>query len=140
MRQSRLRRFLRLHFLNAIRLAPGPWSLKWRLIWLAAPKVVLGVAALIEDENGRVLVLLSRHRCRWQLPGGTVNAGEQVERAVRREVREELGLELETSRLVGVFPDRAAMSQSVLFRSELAPGPIVLSEEHTEYRFVKFDD
>lgn len=65
----------------------------------------LGVGAIIVDA-GRVLL------CRrgkqpylgyWSIPGGAVEAGEPIIEALRREVREETGLEVEIVRLAEVF-------------------------------------
>lgn len=59
-------------------------------------KFTASVAALVTDEGGRVLLLnhLLRPRSGWGMPGGFIGHGEQPEAALRRELREETGLEL----------------------------------------------
>jgi 8-oxo-dGTP pyrophosphatase MutT (NUDIX family) len=60
------------------------------------------VAALVRDADGRVLLV--RHvEGRWQLPGGAVDPDERPDDAVRREAREEAGVELEPGAVLGVF-------------------------------------
>ena len=53
----------------------------------------IGVNALIFDE-GRVLLAHRRDIDWWNLPGGGMELNETVEEAIRREVREETGLEI----------------------------------------------
>jgi 8-oxo-dGTP pyrophosphatase MutT (NUDIX family) len=60
------------------------------------------VAALIRDDAGRVL-LVQHVEGRWQLPGGAVDPGERPAEACVRECREEASVEIETSRILGVF-------------------------------------
>src|SRR5437763_15513348 len=62
------------------------------LVYLGAPKVTLGVSAVIRDAQGRLLLL--RHTYRrpaWGLPGGLARRGEPPQEALARELREELG-------------------------------------------------
>jgi len=65
---------------------------------------LVGVGALIV-EGGRVL-LVQRGRPpapgKWSIPGGLVHVGESIRAAVRREVAEECGLDVEVHGLVGV--------------------------------------
>lgn len=65
----------------------------------------LGVGALIFD--GRKILLVERAKeplkGYWSLPGGIVEAGEKLEAAIRREVLEETGLEIEPVALFEIF-------------------------------------
>ncbi len=65
------------------------------------------VSAVIRDERGHVLLGRRADSREWGLPGGNVEIGEDVTRAIRREVREETGLEVTLMRLVGVYSDPA---------------------------------
>lgn len=64
-------------------------------------------AAVIRDQAGRVLLIRRGDGRGWSLPGGFVEPGERIADAVVREVREETGLEVEPTRLVGVYSDPA---------------------------------
>ena len=61
-------------------------------------------AACIRDEEGRILLLRrSDGDNMWGFPGGGVELGERVAETVVREVREEIGLEVEPVALIGVY-------------------------------------
>jgi len=59
-------------------------------------------AVAIFDDEGRVLLLehVFRPDSGWGLPGGFMSGGEQPEAGVRREIREEIGIELEAVELL----------------------------------------
>jgi ADP-ribose pyrophosphatase YjhB (NUDIX family) len=68
--------------------------------------VLTAAAACIRDETGRIL-LLRRADGLWSVPGGGLDPGERLDRAAAREVREETGLEVEPTVLIGVYSDPA---------------------------------
>lgn len=68
----------------------------------------LTVDCAIFDARGRVLLIRRGHdpfAGAYALPGGFVEVGETVEAACRREVLEEVGVEVGALRLVGVYSD-----------------------------------
>lgn len=68
------------------------------------PKVA--AAVIIEHDGGVVLLRRAQRDMahgRWILPGGHVDRWEVVEDAARREAREETGLEVELTDLLGVY-------------------------------------
>ncbi|WP_336644729.1 NUDIX hydrolase [Microbacterium sp. USHLN186] len=77
----------------------------------------LRVAAygIITDDEGNVLLArwVEGRRVAWTLPGGGLEAGEDPERAVRRELREETGFEIETTELLGIHSRVIPASQRV---------------------------
>ena len=66
------------------------------------PTHFVAVFGLIKNDAGDVLMIRSPHRG-WELPGGQVEAGEDLIQALQREVMEETGVQVEVGRLVGVY-------------------------------------
>lgn len=61
------------------------------------------VSAVIFDRRGRLLLQQRSDGGQWGLPGGSIEIGESVTDAVRREVNEETGLVVSVKRLIGVY-------------------------------------
>src|SRR5918912_3750917 len=73
-------------------------------VWLYEPRFTVTAGACVLDAEGRVLLLKHAFRAGsgWGIPGGFLEKGEQPEAALRRELREEVGLELAGARLAFV--------------------------------------
>lgn len=71
-------------------------SLQMKIIRTTQQTFTVSVAAIIINENDEVLLLdhVLRSRSSWGFPGGFINRNEQPENAVKREIKEETGLEL----------------------------------------------
>jgi 8-oxo-dGTP pyrophosphatase MutT (NUDIX family) len=68
-----------------------------------APLHVPSVGVIPRDEGGRILLVRDAATGLWQTVGGAMDPGESPEEAALREAREETGLQLELTRLVGAF-------------------------------------
>jgi 8-oxo-dGTP pyrophosphatase MutT (NUDIX family) len=93
---------------------------------------------LLADDEGRACFLLTRrtatlrsHARQWALPGGRIDTGESVEDAALRELREEVGLPLDTGSVLGLLDDYGTRSGFIITpvvawadaRAELVPNP-----------------
>ena len=65
--------------------------------------IVPGASMLIRNDEGHVLCLRRADDGRWQIPAGFIDLGESIAETAVREVREELGLEIEPLRVLGVY-------------------------------------
>lgn len=54
-----------------------------------------GCVCRVRDPEGRILLVKPRYRLDWGLPGGFLRRSEQPPEAIRRELREEIGIDLE---------------------------------------------
>jgi ADP-ribose pyrophosphatase YjhB (NUDIX family) len=108
------------------------------------PKV--GADAAIFDAQGRMLLVeRADDRC-WGLPAGWVDPNEAPLDTVRREAREELGLEVEPVQLVDVLFRPASVAYgphavvSVVYLCEVRGGEITLSHEVLAARYWGMDE
>jgi 8-oxo-dGTP pyrophosphatase MutT (NUDIX family) len=89
------------------------------------------VAALVDDDRGRVLLIRSfryaTDSLEWEIPAGVVDRGERIPAAARREVREETGYETRGHRQIYSFRPINGISNKtfhvVRCRSAGPPGP-----------------
>ena len=96
--------------------------------------VSVSSAVFIEDEQGRLLLLQQaseRKGFRWGPPAGGLEAHEDPIIGALRETREEIGVEVELSNLIGIYSvDRGDTSTGIgfVFRGNIVQGEIVLRE------------
>jgi 8-oxo-dGTP diphosphatase len=67
---------------------------------------LIGVGAVVFNARDEILLIKRGkppHYGRWMVPGGTLEWGETLEQAARREVKEETGVEIEIESLVEII-------------------------------------
>ncbi len=67
-----------------------------------SPRHIVAVMGLVSDTQGRVLLVKTERRG-WEPPGGQVELGEDLVTALKREVIEESGCDVEVQQLIGVY-------------------------------------
>ena len=99
-----------------------------------------GVAAIVRDDAGRILLHRRRVGGGWAPPSGAIEPGEDVRSALHRELVEETGLAVADLRLVAVYSDpeiqivpypdgRHVHFVTCLFACRVAGGTFVGSDE-----------
>lgn len=93
-------------------------------MWLINQKFLLGVAGVVVDERGFVLLLRHTYRPRypWGLPSGWVKRREQPHEALLREIHEETRLKAEICRIVDLQIRPAFPVLEVVYLCR--PGPL----------------
>lgn len=120
--------------------------LKWILgaLWRRTPKTLrllsvritqqrftVTVGGLVFDDRGRILLLkhVFRPGSGWGIPGGFIKAGEDPETALRRELLEETGLELEHVKIVQARTLRKIKQLEIVFECRPAGTAVATSVE-----------
>jgi ADP-ribose pyrophosphatase YjhB (NUDIX family) len=76
-------------------------------------------AAIFDDSGENVLLIKRRDNGRWEPPGGVLELDETIEDGLRREVREEIGAEIEVGPLTGVYKNMKQGIVALVFRCHL---------------------
>ena len=110
------------------------------------PTYRLAVKGIITDGGGRVLVLKRSGKSRefpgkWDLPGGKINAGEKIDIALMREIREETCLDVVPGTVIGKSESGTRLHRIIHLFVTIKEwhGDINLSREHDEYRWLDID-
>lgn len=109
----------------------------------------VGAGALLFNENGEILIVKPNYKDYWLIPGGTVDENESPRQGCLREIKEEIGLNLEKLDFVCVdyTTQKGEKTESfqfifnggVLIGDQIAK--IILEEkELDEYKFVKIEE
>jgi 8-oxo-dGTP diphosphatase len=117
----------------------------------AAP--IAGVGAVVLDAELRVLLVRRGQEPllgEWSLPGGALELGERLEDGVRREVREETGLDIEPEEIVAVFDHISHASDDparvrfhyvlVDYRCRVLGGTLMSATDATEARWATWNE
>ncbi|GLC30184.1 NUDIX hydrolase [Clostridium omnivorum] len=110
------------------------------------PVHIVAVGGLIENEEGQILMIKSPDRG-WEIPGGQVEAGETLTDALKREVKEETGIDIEVGDLRAVHsnitkrvqPDGVSPIGSIVsfgFTGRAVSGELTTSDESLEVTWV----
>ena len=95
------------------------------------PTHLVSVAGLVTNDRGEILLVNSPWRG-WEYPGGLIEPGETFEQALRREIREEAGVEIEILRFVGICKNVEKDIVNIDFACRYVSGELTTSEESTE--------
>lgn len=104
------------------------------------PRHVIGVAGVVVNGVGRALTVRRRSPQRWELPGGALELGEQIGEALVREVREEIGLDVEPLGLSGIYQNMTLGPVALVFVCRRIGGTERLSDETSDWRWVARDE
>lgn len=70
----------------------------------------VGCGAILLNNKSQILLLKRSQKCRnkagyWTIPGGKVEFNETVEKALKREIKEELSIDIEVKKLISLTND-----------------------------------
>lgn len=114
-----------------------------------APKpnsIVVAVTAFVLDDEDRVLLIRRTDNSLWALPGGAQDFGEYIAETVARETREESGIEVEATGIIGVYTNPNHLVEysngevrqqfSLCFKARYITGEPTPSDESSEVRWI----
>lgn len=112
--------------------------------------LVVAASAVVTDDQGRILLQRRADSGKWALPGGGMEVTDSLPGTAVREVKEETGLDVEVTGLVGTYTDprhviaytdgEVRRQFNVCFRARVVGGSLAISDESLELRWVDPSD
>jgi ADP-ribose pyrophosphatase YjhB (NUDIX family) len=105
--------------------------------------IVLSVAGFIFNEKGQLLIVKKSTNEQidaglWTVPGGKIYPHENIVDGLRREIQEEVGLEVENLQWIGedVFPELDIMFHAEHFTCKATSSDVKLEKKLIEYKWI----
>ncbi len=105
----------------------------------------IGIKAVIVNKDKALVVADPRFKG-YDLPGGKIDEGESIEQALRRELKEELGLEkFKMGELLFAIEKYGYKVEGIsimliFYKVEATINKITLNDEHSEYRWIEKEE
>jgi len=100
----------------------------------------VSVAGVVTDDHRRALLIQRRDNHSWEPPGGILELGEAIHDGLRREVREETGLDIEPVALTGIYKNMARGIIALVFRCKITGGDLRTTDEASSFRWADGTD
>jgi len=111
----------------------------------------VGVKAFIKRDDGKYLVLQrstsypdDRGKKRWDIPGGRINPGEELEKALRREIKEETSLTLEEIEKIlaaqDILRNNGRHTVRITFLAKCSGEVKINPREHKEFQWITLEE
>lgn len=108
--------------------------------------VVPSAVAVVQDPQGRVLMIHKTDNDKWALPGGGHEPGESLAQTVIREVKEETGYDVTVEAITGIYTDprhiiayddgEVRQQFAIAFRAQLIGGTRSTSDESDQVEWL----
>ncbi|WP_330271192.1 NUDIX domain-containing protein [Lentzea sp. NBC_00516] len=108
------------------------------------------VSAFVQDKNNRILMIRRTDNDKYAIPGGQQEVGETLSQTAVREVKEETGIDIEVTGLIGLYSnpghviayDDGEIRQefSICFKASAKGGSLSTSDESKEVQWVEPED
>jgi len=97
--------------------------------------IIIGVFGIITNEKDEVLLCHRNDYDLWNLPGGGLEKGETPWECIIREAKEETGLDVEISRLMGIYSKPHKDEIVFMFVCNIIGGELKLNEEARDLKY-----
>lgn len=114
------------------------------------PTHIVAVGGIVEDHQANILLVKTKDGG-WVFPGGQVEVGENLTDALFREIKEESGIEVKVSHLIGIYSNTGIhkwydgvtdVPTKVMLDFVCQPigGKLSVSDETTDSRWIAKDE
>ena len=113
------------------------------------PNSIKPAVAVCLTRDHKILLIKRKDSGKWTLPGGTHEFGESLIDTALRETKEEVGFEIEVTRLIGTYTDPNVLVEyndgevrqefTFVYQGEIKSGNLKIDEESTDAKWIDIE-
>ncbi len=96
-------------------------------------------ALIIKDNKFLAMYMIRNGKKKWDMPGGRMEYGEMPEETLRREIKEEISLDIKPIKLIDTWKHESEDGfrvVGVIYHCEVLGGELTVSDEHDGYQWI----
>ncbi|MFA5189008.1 MAG: NUDIX hydrolase [Patescibacteria group bacterium] len=108
-----------------------PVRIRWWISYIFAKKFLVGFCALIVND-GKLLLIKQSYQYHYSLPSGFLKQGEDLKAGIKREIKEELGLNIGISEILDTIKDSKKSIFTIIVKCKGLNGEIKVDSKELE--------
>lgn len=109
-----------------------PKNIRWAISFLLSDKFIIGFDVFVLNLKGELLLIKNTYQDSWTIPSGYLKNKENIDDSIKRELNEELKLEIKDIKFIKVVNDNSKPVITFFFQATAANEHVQIDKKEVE--------